>query len=246
MWFDSAFRYQILYNQYMGKIIHGMTPEEERKFIEERRKSAFLTASQSPSRWYSVADRHKRAADILYEIAHAADERETERRVEEFKRTSAKMKKLGLKSYSESKTLEGVEISDFLDTELLSEYLLLVGYALECILKGYLLTTQPELIENDEKLVKNVTTHNLLQLCSDCNIKLSKTEKQVLDWITLNVEWRKYPVPKDRKNMPSPVEPSQKSLGIPPFHDRKLKLSIDQIYYRGCILLAEYKNSDDV
>ncbi|MDD4875811.1 MAG: hypothetical protein PHQ86_01575 [Dehalococcoidales bacterium] len=193
-------------------------------------------------RWYSVTDRHKRAADILYEIACKANERKNARMLEEIKRNSAKMKKLGVKSYiSAPKTLEGDELS-----ELLAEYFLLIGYALECIFKGYLLATQPDLIKNDEKLVKSVTTHKLLQLCCDCNIKLSTTEKQVLDWITLNVEWRKYPVPKDRKDMPSPAEPSQRSLGIHPFHDRKLKLLIDQIYYRGWVLLAGYKNSDNV
>ncbi len=46
----------------MGKIFRDATPEQEQEFIEERRKSAFLAESKSPSRWLSTAGRHKRAA----------------------------------------------------------------------------------------------------------------------------------------------------------------------------------------
>lgn len=61
----------------MGKIFRDGTPEQEQAFIEERRKFAFLAASKGPSsRWLRTADRHKRAADILYEVAHAAHEQE--------------------------------------------------------------------------------------------------------------------------------------------------------------------------
>ena len=147
----------------MGKIFRDATPEQEQEFIEERRKFAFLAASQWPLSWFSTAGRHKRAADILYEIAHAAHERKM-----------ARMKKQGLTSWSESRTLEGEELQDCLDSELLSDYLLLAGYALECILKGCLLVMRPELIKNDEKLDSIVTTHKLVQLCRDCKIPLSR------------------------------------------------------------------------
>jgi hypothetical protein len=52
----------------MGRIFRDATPEQEQAFIEERRKFAFLAASRSPSRWFRDADRHKRAADIIYEV----------------------------------------------------------------------------------------------------------------------------------------------------------------------------------
>jgi len=223
----------------MGEIFHDMAPEQEQEFIEERRKSAFLTASQSLSRWLSTADQHKRAADILYEIAHAAHEREMERMQKELKRTKAKMDKQRLTSWSESRTLEGAELSDYLDSELLSEYLLLAGYALECILKGYLLATQPELVKDNEKLDRLVTIHNLVQLCRECEISLSPLEQQVLEIIIWHVEWRKYPVPKDLKDMPSPVEPNQRPLDIPgsPFHERKIQTLVDELYQRGYDLL---------
>ena len=231
----------------MGKIFQDATPEEEREFIEERRKFAFLTASKSPSRWLSTAGRHKRAADILYEVAHAAHEREMARMIKENVRTRAEMKKQGLTSWSESRTLEGVELSDYLNSELLSEYLLLVGYALECIFKGCLLVMRPKLIKNDEKLDRVVTTHKLVQLCRDCKITLSPLEQQVLDIITWHVEWRKYPVPKELKNMPSPVETNQRPLDIlgSPFHERKLQTLVDDLYTRGYKLLEKLRQSND-
>lgn len=240
VWIVPLFWRSKISNEVMGKIFQDATPEEEREFIEERCKFAFLTASQSPSSWFRNADRHKRAADILYEIAHAAHEREMARMQKEFERTKAEMKKQGL-------TSEGVELSDFLDSELLSEYLLLVGYALECILKGCLLVMRPELIKNDEKLDSMVTTHKLVQLCRDCKIPLSPLEQQVLDIITWHVEWRKYPVPKELKNMPSPVESNQRPLDIPgsPFHERKLQTIVDELYMRGHKLLEKLRQSND-
>jgi len=230
----------------MGKIFRDATPEEEREFIEERRKFAFLTASQSPSSWFRNADRHKRAADILYEIAHTAHERQMARMLKEFERTKAEIKKQGLTSRSESRTLEGEELQDFLDSELLSDYLLLAGYALECILKGCLLARQPELVEDDKKLAKMVTTHNLERLCRDCGISLSPLERQVIDIIAWHVDWRKYPVPKDLKDMPSPVEPNPTPLDIPgsPFHERKVQKLVDGLYLRGCELLESLRQSN--
>ncbi len=231
----------------MGRIFRDATPEQEQEFIEERRKSAFLAASKSPSRWLSTAGRHKRAADILYEVAHAAHEREMARMKNETVRIRVKMTKQGLSSWSESKTLEGAELNDYLDSELLSEYLLLAGYALECILKGCLLAMRPELVKDNDKLDSMVTTHKLVRLCHDCEIPLSPLERQLLDIITWHVEWRKYPVPKDLKDMPSPVEPNQRPLDIPgsPFNERKVQTLVNELYQRGYDLLERLQQSND-
>ncbi|MFC1995237.1 hypothetical protein ACFLVK_02390, partial [Chloroflexota bacterium] len=190
-----------------------------------------------------TAGQHKRAADILYEIAHTAHERQMARMLKEFERTKTEMKKQGLTS----RTLEGEELQDYLDSELLSDYLLLAGYALECILKGCLLVMRPELIKNDEKLDSIVTTHKLVQLCRDCKIPLSPLEQQVLDIITWHVEWRKYPVPKELKNMPSPVETNQTPLDIPgsPFHERKVQTLVNELYQRGDDLLRRLQQSNE-
>jgi hypothetical protein len=231
----------------MGKIFHDATPEQEQEFIEERRKIAFLAAGQSPLRWLSTADRHKRAADIIYEIAHAAHEREMSRMKKEITHNRAKLTKQGLPSWSESRTLNDVELSDYLDSELLSEYLLLVGYALECIFKGCLLTMRPELVKDRDKLDSKVITHNLVGLCNECEFPLSPLEQQLLNIITWHVEWRKYPVPKNLKDMPSPVEPNQRPLDIPgnPFHKRKVQSLVNELYQRGYELLKGLKQSND-
>ena len=221
----------------MGRIFRDATPEQEQAFIEERRKFAFLAASRSPSSWFRDADRHKRAADIIYEVAYAAHEREMARFLAEVKRGF---------TGSKSRTLEGEELQDFLDSELLSDYLLLAGYALECILKGCLLARQPELVEDDKKLAKTVTTHNLERLCRDCGISLSPLERQVIGIIAWHVDWRKYPVPKDLKKMPSPVEPNPTPLDIPgsPFHERKVQKLVNGLYLRGCELLESLRQSN--
>lgn len=231
----------------MGRIFRDATPEQEQEFIEERRKFAFLAASKSPSSWLSTAGRHKRAADILYEVAHAAHERNMARMKKETMRTRTEMTKQGLSSWNESRTLEGAELSDYLDSELLGEYLLLAGYTLECILKGCLLAMKPELVKDDIKLAKTVTTHNLKKLCDDCGITLSLLERQLLDIITWHVEWRKYPVPKDLKDMPSPVEPNPTPLDIPgsPFHERKVQTLVNELYQRGYDLLRRLQQSND-
>ena len=181
-----------------------------------------------------TADRHKRAADILYKVAHAAHEREMARFRAEFKR--------GIPG-SKSRTLKGKELCDYLDSELLSEYLLLAGYALECILKGCLLAMQPELVKDNKKLDKTVTTHDLERLCEYCKIPLSSLERQLLNIIKLHVDWRKYPVPKDVKDMPSPVEPNTTPLDIPgsPFHERKIQKLVDELYQRGYDLLGRLR-----
>ena len=230
----------------MGKIFRDLTPKQEQVFIQKRRKSAFLAASKSPSRWLSTAGRHKRAADILYEIAHAAHEREMARMQKELERTKAEMNKQGLASWSESRTLEGAELSDYLDSELLSEYLLLAGYALECILKGCLLAMKPELVENDIKLAKTVTTHNLEKLCEDCGIPLSSLERQLLEIIRLQLKWRRYPTPIDMKYMPSPVEPNPTPLDIPgsPFNKRRVRTLVDELYQRGYDLLERQRKKN--
>lgn len=230
----------------MGRIFRDATPEKEQAYIEERRKFAFLAASRWPSSWFGAAERHKRAADVIYEVAHAAHEREMDRLHKEFQRTKAEMDKEGSKSRSESRILEGEELQDFLDSELLSDYFLLAGYAIECILKGCLLAGQPALVEDDKKLAKTVTNHNLERLCRDCGISLSPLERQIIGIIAQHVDWRKYPVPKNLEDMPSPVEPNLTPLDIPgsPFHKRKVQKLVDGLYLRGYQLLESLRQSN--
>lgn len=152
----------------------------------------------------------------------------------EFERTSAKMKEKGLSSWTESRTLEGDELDDYLNADLFSDYLLLAGYALECVLKGCLLSQRPELVNSDKKLDGLVTTHNLAQLCRSCGIDLSHQEQQLAEAMTWQILWGKYPAPKELKDMPSPVEQTKPRLDVrgSVFHDRQVKEVVDGLYQR--------------
>lgn len=229
----------------MGKIIRNATPKQEYEFIEERRKFAFLAASKLFPRWLATASRHKRAADFIYEIAHTAFEREISRTLKKHREVSAEMGKKGLSSHSYSWILNECETNDYLDTELLSEYFLLSGYALECILKGCLIAKRPELVKDDRVLNNTITHHDLIKLCSDCGISLKPMEKQLLRTLIWHMDWGKYPVPKDSKHMPSPVEPKNMRHEIPgsPFHDRKAQKLINSIYIRVCDLYEQLRQT---
>lgn len=222
----------------MGKLFSDATPEQERAFIEERRKFAFLAACQWPLSWLIPARRHKRAADILYEIAHDAYERNLERWLSEVK--------VGLPGGSVSRTLEGQELIDHYNIELLEEYFLLAGYALECVLKGYLLAILPELVNDEKRIDRLVAIHNLGQLCQDCALPISQEERALLDLMTRHIVWGKYAGPLKLEDMPSPVDPDDqkaKSLSIAnPFHERRVQSLVNGIFQRALDLLNSVRN----
>jgi hypothetical protein len=208
----------------MGRLFSDATPEEEDAFIEQRRQEAFLAACRWPLSWGIPAERHKRAADYLYEIAYAAGERESVREAtREWK--------------SGTRTLAGEELADYRDSELLQDYLLLSGYAMECILKGILLMMRPDLVVDDKRLHSLVLTHDLNRLCTECHISLSADEAQLLGLITRHVLWGKYAGPKDVEDMPSPVDPDDKrrqDLSVSnPFVKRRVQVLLNGVYTRA-------------
>ena len=99
----------------MSRIFTDATLEQEEAYIEERRKFHFLAASRWPISWLRPAIQHKRAADILYEITYAARERYEARLLAEVRN--------GLPNGSVSRTLEGEELFDYRNIELLEDYL---------------------------------------------------------------------------------------------------------------------------
>jgi hypothetical protein len=230
----------------MGRLFDDATPEQEQAFIEERRKFAFLAACQWPLSWLMPARRHKRAADILYDIAYEAHESEMIRHEQEMTRRWAEIKD-GLPNGSGSRTLEGQELLNYLNTELLGDYFLLAGYAIECVLKGYLLALLPELVKDEKQLDKLILTHNLCQLCHECAIALSQEEQELLNLITRHIVWAKYAAPIKVEDMPSPEDPEddkKKSIGIEnPFHQRRAQSLVNGVFQRGLDLLNSLRNS---
>ena len=223
----------------MGRLFTDATPEQEQAYIEETRKSAFLNACRTPLSWLIPARRHKRAADILYEIAHKSNERELKKLFSS---------PIGGNRNSEPKPLKGQELIDYLNTELIGDYFLLIGYAIECVLKGYLLALRPELVNDEKQLDKMITTHDLNKLCKECSIVLSEEEEFHLNNITRHLVWGKYPVPKNIKNFPCWVDDvddkNKKSFIVGSvFHQRRVKSVVDGIFQRGLDLLNSMRNS---
>lgn len=220
----------------MGSIFSSiMTPEEEKTFVEQKRKDAFPDACRTPVCWLVPACRHKHAADILYQIAHEANARELARNMAEMQ--------LPLESrFVGTRVLEGQELLDSQLMDLWAEYFLLVGYAIECVLKGYLLALMPDLVKDGKRLDKVIQTHDLCQLCHDCAIDISSEEKELLELITRYIVWGKYAAPLRVEDMPSwarSEDQKEKSLSFSTahLHDRRFQKHVDSIFQRGLTLL---------
>ena len=223
----------------MRQLFHFATPEQEEAFIREKRKFAFTSASTWPVSWLLPARRHKIAADILYQIAYDANQREIARLIAE-----TKEKLPGSGSYS--KKLEGQELSDHLQSDLIGDYFLLSGYAIECVLKGYLLGLIPELVNDESKLDRIILTHDLCQLCHECAIVLTQEEQDILTVLTKYMIWGKYPAPIKIEDMPCWVdydeESQKKSPNIGnPFNNKSVKSVIDDMFTRWSDLLNDLR-----
>ena len=205
-------------------------PEEEwwTELVEPKRRENFLFACRTPGLWLHRASTHKYAADILYEIAFQASERQF-----------ARMKSGDLKSGA----LEGQALQDFRDSFLLQEYLLLAGYALECLTKGYLLAIIPELVDN--RIDKIVATHDLSGLFHECGVQVTDEENKLLKLMTRHITWGKYTAPRDLRHMPSFTleDQREKSLAISnPFHGRRVQILVNSMYEQMATMLDECRN----
>jgi hypothetical protein len=217
----------------MRRLLPNSTLEEEEVFIESHRNKQFLMAFRWTNGWLSRAHKHKLSADILYDIAYEANERN-------MVRSMASIDNRGT-GESSSRVLEGEELRDAELSDLYSEYLLLAGYALECMLKGYLLGLRPDLVTETHGLHRSVATHDLCKLCEKCELSLSDKEKELLALIKRYVEWGKYAAPRHTRDMPSAAEGDQrnKSLGVAnPFHERRIQKIVDGVFLRITNLLA--------
>ena len=110
------------------------------------------------------------------------------------------------KNESTSRTLEGQELEDSLDSQLMPVCLLLVGYAIENLIKGIIYSRKPELlIEEDKnlKLSEKLKKHELAELYACKYVGLVKNSetidrdtKEILDVLQQFIIWQgRYPVP---------------------------------------------------
>jgi len=209
----------------------GIPEEKWRALAEQRRRENFFHACRTPARWLRRASTHKYAADILYEVGFEASERD-------LTRLRAELRSGGPKPGA--RTLNGQELQDYLDQDLIGEYLLLSGYALECLTKGYVLALLPELV--DGKRIDNiVTTHDLTALFHECGVQATDSEIELLKLMTRHIIWGKYTAPLYLKDMPSGIAPedqAEKSLCISnPFVERRVQILVDGMYARMATML---------
>ncbi|MBN1459232.1 MAG: hypothetical protein JXA57_06835 [Armatimonadetes bacterium] len=157
---------------------------------------------------------HRRGADLLYEKAYHASRQ--------------------LDAGQVIGQLHGQDLENFLDIQLLGEYMLLAGYALECALKGCLAAMDPRLVADEEGVIKRVATHNLPALCRRCGVQLSAEEGQLLTLITRYVKWGKYPGPARAADMPGWEESDEYTgLGVPnAFLGHRVQSLVDHVFAR--------------
>jgi len=135
-----------------------------------------------------------RAANILRDVYVKGEER----RMQRFKRDV----ELNIR-HDGPWTPEGEELEEMLDADLIWDYCLLAGYAIECMLKGYCLGSKPELIVNQEAMHQSITKHDLVTLASMCDLPISAEESKMLSFLTDQIVWGKYPGPRDVAGIPS-------------------------------------------
>jgi hypothetical protein len=214
----------------------GIPEEKWKALAEQRRSENFFHACRTPGRWLHRAAMHKYAADILYRIGFEASERSIARMLAEIRSGGPK---------SGARTLEGQELQDHIDQDLLQEYLLLAGYALECLTKGYLLAVLPELVD-EKRIDRTITTHDLPGLFHECGVQVTDSELELLKLMTRHIVWGKYTAPLYLRDMPSwiaPEDQAEKSLCISnPFIERRVQVLVDAMYSRMATMLDACHN----
>ncbi|MBN2561439.1 MAG: hypothetical protein JXQ75_10975 [Phycisphaerae bacterium] len=147
-----------------------------------------------PLSWKRKAARLKYAADRLFDLYEASRTRYLERFTGAAEAGTGPVAAWHAAPESEL----GKEIADI---SLLTEYCLLMGYAVENLLKGLLMATHPEYFKPDAKMTV-IRSHNLIRLCQRCSLTLTPDEQDLLGRLTEHIEWvAKYPVPLDISGM---------------------------------------------
>jgi len=171
------------------------------KEIENARKRQFDLSARETTTWVSQAAGLKRAADKLFDIYYDASLRQI---------NPLNYAKEGQNS---TRMLRGDELEDFLDSQLISEYFLLMGFAVENLLKGILLTRYPDILKSNGSLPNTIKTHDLVGLSHKCDLKIEEKEKSLLDKLKIYILWQgKYPVPLSVTNWKQKGEPFRKRI----------------------------------
>jgi len=176
-----------------------MKNEDLDKAIEHYRSEQLKLGATFPGSWRSKSRMLRHAASRLRELQHDAILRMHARGRAEFE--------AGGMGEGIAK-LEGQELQDHEDAELGSIYLLLMGYAIENLIKGILMLRHKEYFKPTGEIT-SIGTHKLVSLCQQCGIQLLGEESTLLDKLIKYIRWAgRYPVPLKTKEM-LPINPSR-------------------------------------
>jgi hypothetical protein len=141
---------------------------------EQIRKKQFRYGAQLPISWKMQALKLKRASDKIFISSFNA------------------RKEIWAKSESNSDTL-----ADHIDVQLISVYLLLMGFAIENLIKGLLFFQHPEYLIDDKQLSREVTGgHNLRHLFELSDWTFESKDKHWLECLSIYITWAgRYPIP---------------------------------------------------
>jgi len=161
---------------------------------EKMRPLLFKYGFLSPSSWKRRANRLKYAADCLFGLYFEAVTRFLARFTKEAEEGTGPIASWHTATEEEL----GKEVTDI---SLITEYCLLMGYALENLLKGILMDEHPEYFKPDAK-IKDISSHNLVSLCKRCSLQITADEEELLKKLTDHILWvGKYPVPLELSGM---------------------------------------------
>lgn len=193
--------------------------------IHERSiKKAFETKAREPWVWETQAFTLKRASEIVHGYAVIANSRNTQRLLDKLADPPAPGSSTG-------RYLTDVEMADHLDASLSYSAEMLLGLALENLLKGILLRQNPNLLTEEGEL--KTKSHNLYDLWKRAGLDLDEDRTALLQMLTKSVEWSgKYFVPLTE-------EAYLKGAGIG-FPRKNTSLAPFEDFYQQALELWEY------
>lgn len=170
-------------------------PEVDEKHImdEAFKNKSYNQAALDPNNWRLWAETLKRAADNVYESSP-----------------------LGIKKNRERHPY------DHRDYFLVNVYYLLMGYALENLLKGLLIMQDSKDYVQQGKFTKK--THKIAELFKDCGLEADKNINDLLEKLTRHIEWMgRYPVPLEAKSLRNELYRGQDQKEINRIYEKVLQ-----------------------
>lgn len=171
-----------------------MDDTQRNKEYALQRKTDFEGTLLFPIVWHAKADSLRRAAEIIHQHHRDAWLRICNRGEQQSQMDP---------NSDEYARLMAEDVEDILEWRLIEVYFLLMGYSIENLLKGIVLSKQPGLLDKDKgKLSNTILTHNLVKLAKNCDINITLDERHLLEALTTSIVWEgKYPTPKEEDSM---------------------------------------------